>query len=412
MAVYARTDRYPERIWVSKPWEPEALAWQNAWLDVEDGSGEPISAIYPMGNYLMIVKKGSVWALEGEYPDQLTLSLVSQGVGTEANRSLIEAQGMLYMWGRNGPSVWDGQKNIPIGEQIPVEVAKGAGHEDGIIGVSDPKRHRVGWLVPMHTVCPSVEWSVILWWDYVWQAWAKDEPHQYMVGIDRVNEGGLDQIYLTDDNGYIHRYDVGNDDAHEAHWGTQNGTTTITTGTISEGVYNFPTTWDGLVGLPVLVYGMIGGVTGYYIEEIESVTDVNTIELVGNPTYDGDVDWWLGPIQFFLERRWTDWSAPTRMKQFRRFFLRPEAYNQTFLTKIAVVREMGEFTSTPTYHFQEELANGMFQFEVWELGLRAKWRVENYRPNSENGLLEAGWEGAILPGGQYEAGHGTTSLYT
>jgi hypothetical protein len=411
MAVYAKTAKYPERVWFSRPYYPEELPSASTWFDVEDGSGEPITALHPHRGGLLVFKRSSIWGIVGTEPSRLDVNLVAKGVGTEANRSVVEAQGAVYFWSRHGPAILTEGGAIPLGKGwVDVEIAKCTDYT-AVIGVSDPTRHRVGWLVPNINDHPQ-----ILWFDHNFKLWTRDTPYQEyadIVGIDRVDSTEQDEIWLTDDKGYIYRYGQGTHDGHMQHTVTLYGT--IASGTTLTGT--FYNTGDGLTGLPVLIRN---DATGAYTWTYITTNTANAATI--NDSVASASHWLLGPIDFFLERAWSDWSFPNRTKHFQKFYLRPSSYDQTWTVDVAVVRELGELTPDPTYHFSEEVGyahagaaadpDGRFQFVIFEMGERVKWIAKNPLPDSPNGLLEAGWEGKILPGTAPSTGHGTTSLYT
>ena len=376
MVAYARTSKYPERVWFSREFNAEELPSATTWQDVEDGSGEPITGLQAYGEVLLVFKKSSIWSLFGTSPDRIQRQVVTKGAGTEAPRSVVEANGMVFFWGRQGPAVLSGTSVKSLATSVSTEVEK-CNDNTGVIAVHDAKRHRVGWLVPTSSK------AIILWFDYTFGVWTKDEPYLSAWGIDSVNG----EIYLVDESGYVSAYDEDAiRDGHSAHSDTVTGT--LTAGSL-EVSGTFYATGDGLKGLPVLLLSGDGTVVWREVSE----NDASTLTITG-ATLAEDVTWYLGPIDWYVEKHWSDWSHPNAHKEAHRFFVRPTTNDQRITAKVAADQTLGDYENPSSWDVEVTVADGRYQYECWIAGDRFKWRLENPVPGV-NGVFEAGFEGRI-----------------
>lgn len=439
MMAYARTDLYPERIWVSRLWAPEMIPGASGWVDIDDGSGEPISGLASFGDKLYVFKPTSIWAITGAESSILSLNLVSRGQGCVANRSTIQAMGRLWLWTSQGPGVLDGGNVVSLSMPITAEIRK-MYDVDTVIGVSDPKRHRVGWLVQQDPDVVSTgamysnnENSAILWYDYVYQIWSKHTwAHKFyvppyadalvmnVVGLDcmfnndavvRGHDAQEHEICIVDSRGYIYQYDptteidgyLGKDLS-----GSHLMTSTVQTATIT-GYSGLVA--DTLAGLPVLLictHLYIGGVhvpvdtdsiVGFPIWCSVKSNTTTTITLDVPAIVAGKTLCYVGAINHWLQHAWSDGGQPLKGKIFERFYWRPTTYNQTWFAYVYIQRSMAnygiEVGDNPVMVVAKIPGDGRFQMELFEQGARLKWALAAPIPGVA-GLQEAGWQGRIL----------------
>lgn len=450
MMVYARTDRYPERLWVSKVWEPETIPTAAGWADVDDGTGEPITGLCASGDHLYVFKHSAIYAITGTEPSLLQMTLVSRGTGCVSNRSIVQAMGRVWLWTANGPGVLDGGQITNLAMPITAEVrylrkmepihAATISYDSWIIGAFDPKRHRVGWLVQQSVDIDYLgeETSAILWFDYLYQVWSKHtwrhkiRPAAYynawpiqMVGFDCMfNEStGLHDICTVDNFGWIYHLDPNNItselDCSNAHGTTPGSTRTATTSTDTiTGIVGM--TPGALVGIPVLLiysqyyadgaYHDLDPWHPYYSEwDVVESNTATTITLENSSLIAGKTTWYLGAIDCFVEKAWSDGGAPMQDKVFESFYFRPTTYSQEWWAWLHVQRAMADYTTwsglggMPIFRAERIQGDGRFQVDLWERGTRLKWRLEAPIPDTSGsdtpyGIQEAGWTAKIMPG--------------
>ena len=118
--------RYNERIWgagiegdpdklmYSTPYDP--FNWQQNTEIPEDGAGDILQpswdgdkfvALRQIGDYLLAVKKNSIWRIYGTDPSSFTMSQ-QYGSGTIVENTLAVFNDRAYMLGQNGMMIYDG----------------------------------------------------------------------------------------------------------------------------------------------------------------------------------------------------------------------------------------------------------------------------------------------------------------
>lgn len=93
-------ESYPNRVYVSKFQEPEAVPYSN-YLDVGD-SDDPILTIKTLRDSAFIIKKRSIWRLNGDTIEGFTLSLVTSTVTTLSAKTVKILGEYIYGVSPNG----------------------------------------------------------------------------------------------------------------------------------------------------------------------------------------------------------------------------------------------------------------------------------------------------------------------
>jgi hypothetical protein len=265
----------------------------------------------------------------------------------------------------------------------------------------------VGWLVPQISGD-----SVILWFDTLFQSWAKDTWRGVsdLKGIDVMHNDstGVHEICLVDEAGWIYQLTpTSTTDGHSLNTGTTSGTMVwaAATGVIT-GLAGAYVTGDKLIGLPVLCINTTTRVCSWH-----TVTDNTAAALTITPAPAiGTYAWYLGAIDFWLEKAWSDGGEPSAAKIFERFFWRPTTHSQIWWAYLSIQRAFADYTADWAKMFYTP-GGGRFQAEVWEQGVRLKWRLAAPIPGT-SALQEAGWHGRIMPGTAYVHTVGTAQAQT
>ena len=113
------TVRYPHRVRFSHVQQPED--WASAdYFDVDPGDdGDPVTAIVPFKDRLMIFKRSSVWALFGETRSEFQLERISTVSGVNDSRSVTTNSGVCYWFASDGAVMaYNGSGVVPLTDTL------------------------------------------------------------------------------------------------------------------------------------------------------------------------------------------------------------------------------------------------------------------------------------------------------
>lgn len=144
--------RYRNRVRWSHPLQPEDWATAD-YFDIDpDDESNPITAIVPFRNMLLVFKRQGIWAIYGSNRDEFVVERLSTVAGVVEPRQITASATTLFWWSPDGEVYqFDGSQIVPIGGRISTISSK--------LKFVNPNRHDhvVCWAenrlyVSLHTV--------------------------------------------------------------------------------------------------------------------------------------------------------------------------------------------------------------------------------------------------------------------
>ncbi len=108
-------------VFVSKPFQPEALDAIEGLLQVARDDGHALRAMFSLNNLIYLIKERSIWVTEDNgvtEADGWTLRLVSPSVGTFSPRGVAVGEDWAIILSFDGVYLFDGSQPKPISDEI------------------------------------------------------------------------------------------------------------------------------------------------------------------------------------------------------------------------------------------------------------------------------------------------------
>jgi len=255
----ARTPDFPSRLWFSEAGEPESYD-ELSFLDFDDGDGQPITALVPLFNSLMVFKQNSIYTVTEDagvsaqfiaFPFSKYKVHTNIGCSSHFACQKLDENAVIFL-SQKGIYLSDGQQIKYLSEKV----------ENIFRDEISVYKKRNQYIVALST--DGVDNNIALVYDYVLNNWTRFNMDARMlvqtedsVGVERIFVGG------TKHRGYLSRWDSTNTDGAEfvrpaspvepdSLTGTPSASGSSTT-LINTGANWASVTGDGLRGMPLFL---------------------------------------------------------------------------------------------------------------------------------------------------------------
>ncbi len=107
--VVLNSTTYKNRVYFSDLGNPDTFTHASNWFDVGKSDGQPITGIAPLGEFLVIFKRRSIFVLSGSSPDEWVLSAsvnnlsqIASGIGCVSAKSIVQVGNDLWFMSDDG----------------------------------------------------------------------------------------------------------------------------------------------------------------------------------------------------------------------------------------------------------------------------------------------------------------------
>lgn len=277
---------------------------------VGKGDGDPIIALQSRREGLLILKRRSIWLLEGDSPADWSLKRISEGVGCVSVRAVQTFNNVSYWWcPAQGPCRWTGEGPVePLANPalLPTvqDILSTTDTSPANVAIDTFQQH-VLFVIPGALQTKN---TIILPYLITNSAWMSEfwDPFDISVATTIPRVGGVDEVYIGNYHGDIFRWWDGENDG--IGQGLKSGTVPIAGGSIGDTVLTLTT---GATPLPTRLNGRVlilqnedHSVTLRFILASNDATTV-TFERPTSLSYDVDSTWtWtLGGPNFMWDTK-------------------------------------------------------------------------------------------------------------
>lgn len=106
---YVGSTQYKSRIWFSNLGDPDTITTATDYFDVGKSDGQEIMGIHPLGQFLVIFKRKSIYIIDGSNPDAWKLSAsvnnvvnIANGIGCVSAKSIVQVGNDLWFASDDG----------------------------------------------------------------------------------------------------------------------------------------------------------------------------------------------------------------------------------------------------------------------------------------------------------------------
>lgn len=299
----------PQKLIYSKLNEVEAFHPDN-YEYVGKGDGDPIIALQSRREGLLILKRRSIWLLDGDSPADWSLKRISEGVGCVSVRSIQTFNNVSYWWcPAQGPVRWTGEGPVePLANPslLPtVQDILSTTDTSPANVVIDTFQQHVLFIIPGALQTKN---TIILPYLITNGSWMSEfwDPFDVSAATTIPRVGGVDEVYMGSYYGDIFRWWDGENDG--VGLGLKSGTVPVTGGsigdtsiTLTDGINPLPTRLNGRV---LILQNIDHSVTLRFVLASNTTTAV-TFERPESLSYDIDNTWtWtLGGPNFLWDTK-------------------------------------------------------------------------------------------------------------
>lgn len=299
----------PQKLIYSKLNEVEAFHPDN-YEYVGKGDGDPIVALQSRREGLLILKRRSIWLLEGDSPADWSLKRISEGVGCVSVRAIQTFNNVSYWWcPAQGPVRWNGEGPVePLANPslLPtVQDILSTTDTTPANVVIDTFQQHVLFIIPGALQTKN---TIILPYLITNGAWMSEfwDPFDISAATTIPKLGGVDEVYMGGYYGDIFRWWEGENDG--VGQGARSGVVPVGGGSIEDTSLTLTT---ALVPLPARLNGRVlilqnedHSVTMRFVIASNTSTAV-TFERPRSLSYDVDETWtWtLGGPNFLWDTK-------------------------------------------------------------------------------------------------------------
>lgn len=205
MANDTRDEHTRSRLFYSESLSFEEFGILN-FIEVESGTGEPITGLGVLFDRLFIFKQTSIFVLSGFGPSDFVVQELTKGLGCISHFSILPIDGWLYFTSNRGPYRTNGTTFDWIGKEI-YETFLDFDKDELDTSTTGHNRNRTQiWFgVKTSGIDSSHE---ILVWDYEERSWTLFTVMHIRCLQGITDSDGLDRIFWGDDLGYAWRGDA------------------------------------------------------------------------------------------------------------------------------------------------------------------------------------------------------------
>jgi len=205
MANDTRDENTRSRLFYSESLSFEEFGILN-FIEIESGTGEPITGLGVLFDRLFIFKQTSIFVLSGFGPSSFVVQELTKGLGCLSHFSILSIDGWIYFTSNRGPYRTNGTVFDWIGKEIYetfLDFDK-AGLDTSTTG-HNRNRTQIWFGVKTAGLGSSHD---ILVWDYMERFWSLFTVMHIRCLQGITDEEGLDRIFWGDDLGYVWRGDA------------------------------------------------------------------------------------------------------------------------------------------------------------------------------------------------------------
>lgn len=388
---------------------------------IADDDGDAVTALKSISNnILLIFKRRSIWAIEGDNPLTWVVRPVTYSSGCTSHRSVVEAEGTIYFWSDAGPMALIGTADpVAIGETLISATLDDLNPAvfDTVSAAVDPTRQTVLFAVSETTADgdSSTHNRSLLPYSYRLKRWHSDKWNPLdIASLATVDDSEHNPwVYIGGYYGQVFKWWSGDTDGVPS--GTTSGTvTSATSSTLTCSTATFVTTGGGLIGRYIYAIDQLG--TSVQRRRIGSNTaTVITLDsgltwsLTPNSTYTFNI----GGPQFEWDCRWIQFDAPFWKKRFQHIYLHYKAPSSASTVYIDTFRDLSLSTlqtrslsvgaEEPIWDAAEwddslwgGAAAAVSRLRVARTGRALRVRVRNIAPDAPFTLLRIGLTAELL----------------
>ena len=136
-----------DSLYFSRPNEPWSVS--NFIRVGGEGSTERITGLASYGGMLVVFKEKSIWTLDGLSEATFFSRPVVKGIGCASHHSIVQVDGLLYFWGKDGLYGFDGTLPQKISGPVhDVVMGRNFARDHFIVGAEDEVNQSIIWSYP------------------------------------------------------------------------------------------------------------------------------------------------------------------------------------------------------------------------------------------------------------------------
>jgi len=136
-----------DSLYFSRPNEPWSVS--NFIRVGGEGSTEKITGLASYGGMLVVFKEKSIWTLDGLSEATFFSRPVVKGIGCASHHSIVQVDGLLYFWGKDGIYGFDGTLPQKISDPVQdVVIDRNYARDHFIVGAEDEVNQSIIWSYP------------------------------------------------------------------------------------------------------------------------------------------------------------------------------------------------------------------------------------------------------------------------
>jgi hypothetical protein len=306
--------------------KPEAFNLLDYTIPVYPDDGDPIVAIVPFQDVLVIFKATKMMALVGDDPQTWSIETLDDSTGCVALNSIGVVDNKLWWWSMTGPRMWGG-RGSSVTDITTEFIAPHVGtsylntaYSANIEFVANPYEAYVGWAVPE---LDQSRLTHILPFNFKVNRWMSTRWDPCDIRSVCMIEDANDRLWimLGDYDGFIYKLGTGGSDGIYSSFTTLYGTVTSSTNTT---LTVSTATWatDGLKGRYVYVYPTAEGIRNFQRRRITANTGTQiTVSAAWDANPDTTYTYVLGGVLFDWRSAWLDSGTPWSKKRLEFIYL-------------------------------------------------------------------------------------------
>ena len=202
-----------DNIYYSHVNEPWSLA--NSLRVGGEGSAEKITGLASYGGMVVVFKEKSIWTLDGLSEQTFFSRPVVKGIGCVSHHSIVQVDGLLYFWGKDGIYGFDGSLPKKISDPVQ-DVVMGRHYlrDHFIVGAEDEVNQSIIWSYPASMSNENNKQLVFFYGNSKmvqrpsWSPWDMGNIN-YIATVTTSNLSKLRKIWVGTDGGIIGEMDAG-----------------------------------------------------------------------------------------------------------------------------------------------------------------------------------------------------------